>query len=67
LYAGHAQLFDVQLVLKRTAVPPCRLGATGPHAPRLGWSTWLASTPFTHDPDDVVLSDRIIAARSSGE
>lgn len=42
--------FDLQLSLDRNQVPsPILSGET-----RLGWNGWLASTPFTHDPDDAV-------------
>jgi type VI secretion system protein ImpH len=67
LFAGHDRSFEVQLVLKSTDVPPCRLGATGYHAPRLGWSTWLTSATLTYDPDDVILSDCVTAAEPSGD
>lgn len=51
--------FDVQLVLKAAEVPRCRLGETGAHAPRLGWSTWLKTKEFTHDAEDVVFTGRL--------
>jgi len=43
--------FDVRVVLKREEVPPCILGATGPEAPQLGWTTWLKSPGVVHDED----------------
>jgi type VI secretion system protein ImpH len=56
LFVGQELDFDVQLVLRRDEVLRCRLGDTGPHAPRLGWSSWLRTKPFTRDADDAVLS-----------
>jgi len=54
-FVGQELDFDVQLVLRRDEVPRCRLGETGPRAPRLGWSTWLKTKPFADDADDAVL------------
>ena len=56
--AGQEFDFDLQLVLRAAEVPWCQLGATGEHAPRLGWSTWLKTRAFTHDVDQTVLSGR---------
>jgi type VI secretion system protein ImpH len=55
-FAGQEHDFAVQLVLKAAEVPRCQLGARGPQAPRLGWSTWLKTTTFTHDADDAVFT-----------
>jgi type VI secretion system protein ImpH len=42
----HDELaWDVQVVLRRDAVPATRLSATA----RLGWTTWLSSGPARHD------------------
>jgi len=57
LFVGHNCAFDLQLVLTRTQVPPCRLGATGSSAPRLGWTAWLTTKTCARDPDDMVLYD----------
>jgi type VI secretion system protein ImpH len=56
LAVGDTFTFYVQPVLARAEVPFCQLGATGPGAPRLGWSTWLKGREFTRDADDVVLA-----------
>ncbi|MGN6282265.1 type VI secretion system baseplate subunit TssG [Frateuria sp.] len=51
-YVGDEKYWDVQLVLKREAVPVARLGRAG----RLGLSTWMGKPQRTDDSDDVVLS-----------
>ena len=45
--------FDVQLVLKAAEVPWCRLGET---RARLGFSTWLKTSEFKRDADQVIFS-----------
>lgn len=47
--------FEVQLVLARDDVPALELGAPEAEQP-LGWTTWLRSRPFAHDPDDTILA-----------
>jgi type VI secretion system protein ImpH len=54
-YSGDEVDFEVQLILKREAVPACELGAEGENAPRLGWVTWVKSVPMLEDPSDTVL------------
>ncbi|MFN7929737.1 MAG: type VI secretion system baseplate subunit TssG [Blastocatellia bacterium] len=45
--------FDLQLVLRKEDVPFCKLSnATNP---RLGWTTWLKTKPFSMDDEQVVL------------
>jgi type VI secretion system protein ImpH len=46
---------EVQLVLKRSDVPPCELQLGGGAAPQLGWTSWVKSAPFTRDPGETVL------------
>jgi type VI secretion system protein ImpH len=58
-FVGQECDFDIQLVLKAAAVPWCRLGETGDHAPRLGWSSWLKTGEFTHDAGDAVLASHL--------
>jgi type VI secretion system protein ImpH len=52
-YVGPELTFDLQLVLRREEVPPCRPGAEGP---RLGYDSWLASLPLQSDPRDTILT-----------
>jgi type VI secretion system protein ImpH len=52
-YVGPELDFDVQLVLVASDVPPLQLLAEGGGpGPRLGWNTWLVSTPLDHDADE---------------
>ncbi len=51
-YTGDQLSWDLNPVLKRTEVPPLRLGATG----RLGWTTWLTSRPLARDGDELLLN-----------
>jgi type VI secretion system protein ImpH len=47
---------EVQPVLRREEVPPCALdGGDDETLPRLGWSTWMKSAPFSRDPDETIL------------
>ena len=55
-FVGQEFDFDIQLVLRAAEVPRCRLGETGPNAPRLGWSTWLKSRTVLRDVDNAVLT-----------
>jgi type VI secretion system protein ImpH len=50
-YIGDALLWDVNLILKREAVPPLKLG----EGTQLGWTTWLTSQPLDRDADDLKL------------
>jgi type VI secretion system protein ImpH len=59
LSAGEEFDFDVQLILRGAEVPWCRLGGSGEHAMRLGWSTWLKSLEFTFDADDAIFAARL--------
>lgn len=56
--AGQEFDFDLQLILHRAEVPACKLSAKT--SPRLGWTSWLKTKPFTTDDDQVVLfSDHV--------
>jgi type VI secretion system protein ImpH len=52
LYTNDLIDFEIQLVLNRDDVPPCRLGDDTPLP--LSWCTWLATKPLGRDPDDSV-------------
>jgi type VI secretion system protein ImpH len=56
LYAGPEIDFDVQLVLKSSDVPQCRLSCEPDTGPRLGWNTWLLSQGATRDTDDALFT-----------
>lgn len=55
LFAGPEFDFDIQLTLRREEVPPTRLAADDEIGPRLGWNTWLCSTPPEQDAEDAVI------------
>lgn len=42
--------FDVQLILRREDVPLCRLSSGEGYCPRLGWNTWVGSSPENQAP-----------------
>jgi type VI secretion system protein ImpH len=48
--------FDLQLVLKAEAVPPCVLETGLENTPRLGWTSWLKTREAIEDDDQVVLA-----------
>jgi type VI secretion system protein ImpH len=55
-FAGGEIEFEVQLILQREDVPASELGRDGDAGPRLGWLTWVKSTPdFNRDPGDAIL------------
>ena len=55
-FFGNDQLdFEIQLVLAREDVPPCRLGGDEP-GPALGWSTWIKTVPFGRDADETTFT-----------
>jgi type VI secretion system protein ImpH len=48
--------FDIQLILEKEEVPGCALNARDQaQQPRLGWTSWLKTRPFTMDDSQVVL------------
>ena len=57
-YVGDELAWDVNLVLKKEQVPPCRLGA----GVRLGWSTWVSSSTPARDADHLYLQPLRYAA-----
>ena len=50
-YVGDQLAWDLNLVLAQPEIPQTSLG----HAGRLGWTTWLQSTPLGRDGDDLKL------------
>ncbi len=54
LFIGPETDFDVQLVLRSSQTPRCRLTSDPDSAPRLGWNTWLLSQSPQLDPDEAV-------------
>lgn len=51
-FAGLECDMEVRLILRREDVPACELAGTESQGPRLGWTTWMKSQPFTRDPDE---------------
>jgi type VI secretion system protein ImpH len=49
-YVSQEFYWDLQCVLKAPTVPAISLG----QGAMLGWTTWLKSQPFIHDPDDAI-------------
>jgi type VI secretion system protein ImpH len=55
-YVGPALEVELRLTLQAEAVPDARLSAT--QGPRLGWTSWLKTQPFTQDDTQVRLNPR---------
>jgi len=55
-FLGSALQFEIQDMLRREEVPPCRLG-DDPDGARLGWSAWLRTEPFWFHADDAIFSE----------
>ncbi|MCC6416940.1 MAG: type VI secretion system baseplate subunit TssG [Gemmataceae bacterium] len=55
-YVGPEFDFDVHLILRRDAVPPCQVTTAAPELPRLGGNTWAGGRRRRRDVDDVVFS-----------
>jgi type VI secretion system protein ImpH len=51
---GTAMCFDVQMILRASDVPYCRLDDEGSDAPRLGWIGWLKTGDLTIDAGESV-------------
>lgn len=54
-YGGNEYDMELQLVLKRGEVPPCELDEEEGPGPRLGWTSWVKSSPLSRDPGDTIL------------
>jgi type VI secretion system protein ImpH len=48
--------FEVQLVLDRSQAPGIQLDFDSGNPARLGWVSWVKTTPLHHDPDDTILT-----------
>ena len=57
-YAGMAYEWDINVQLKRAAVPPLALGATAGQGARLGWTSWLHAGAPARDARQLVLHAR---------
>ena len=55
-YVGVTLDWDVRVILKKEDMPPLHLGG----ATRMGWSTWLASTRQTRNPDQMLINPVLI-------
>jgi len=51
--------FDIQLILNAPEAPGLKLESFPEQPYLLGWSTWLKSRPFDHDPSDAVFDSQI--------
>jgi type VI secretion system protein ImpH len=54
LYIGPELKVDVQLILKASEIPRCRMQHARGKGPRLGWNTWFTSRPMLRDSADAV-------------
>lgn len=60
-YAGRELVWELQLVLRREAVPRLSMNGTA----RLGWTTWLTSREMDHDAGDLRLDPEALFTRRS--
>jgi type VI secretion system protein ImpH len=60
LYVGAELDFDVQLVLRASDVPACRMAADAVPGPYLGWNTWVRNEPLNRDADDAVFAGQAL-------
>ena len=75
LYVGPELKVEVQLILKASEIPRCRMLPAGTSGPRLGWNCWLTSRPSRQDSDDAVfegvevtwVTDTTSASRASSQ
>ena len=54
-YVGPDLDFDVQLILERNEVPPCRMG--GEAGCVLGWNSWISSGGLDNDAEDAIFPE----------
>jgi type VI secretion system protein ImpH len=60
LYLSFELDWDVRLLLRKSEVPPLRLGRSG----RLGWTTWLGNRQADIDADDLCFQAEAFAGRT---
>lgn len=65
LFVGPSFHFDVRLTLLAAEVPALRLGGDPAGGPRLGWNSWMVSTP-AGDRDDAIFSAALFEAKANG-
>lgn len=56
LYCGQQFEFDVQVVLRASEAPECRLTSAPAEGVRLGWDAWIRCQPLTGDLSDPVFN-----------
>jgi len=56
LYVGPELMIDVQLILKASEIPRCKMHHTPSKGPRLGWNCWLTRKPMQQDSYDAVFA-----------
>jgi type VI secretion system protein ImpH len=54
-YSNEELEFEIQLILDRDEVPPCKLDEESATAPQLGWLTWVKSGVMGRNPGDTIL------------
>jgi type VI secretion system protein ImpH len=60
LYVGPELKVDVQLALKASEIPRCRMPRSPGKGARLGWNSWLTSRPMHRDSDDAVFAGFVV-------
>ncbi len=65
LYAGFEFDLDVQLILRSSEVPPCRLDSGTLGGTQLGWDTWIRCSEFSSERSEPVFILRDDPAHSS--
>src|SRR5262249_4560262 len=56
LYVGLELRVEVQLVLRASEIPGCRMDSARTDGPRLGWNCWVTSRPVERDSEDAVFN-----------
>jgi type VI secretion system protein ImpH len=63
LYCGPSIAFDIQIILRKEAIPQTRLDTRSPVG-RLGWDTWALQGKATNDSDDTIFDPDLVKART---